>query len=176
MSNMPEDLAAKVDNFTNLQRAYCRFRAKNLTMAASASKAGSKGKDSSSLSKVGYQIEQMDGTKDYIEHLKSIRTTSTSLDEQDMMTMLKDVYDQSIADGNFREANVAAKTMAQCMGMLTREANVAVKQSVNKDSLKVKEDVDAFKDEDEEDATKVSNEMNDRLAKLQTMMKEINKK
>lgn len=174
---MPEDLAMKVDNFTNLQRAYCRFRAKNLTMASSAAKAGSSGKDSASLSKVGYQIEQVDGAKEYIEYLKSIRSNMGSLDEQDLMTMLKDVYDQSIHDGNYREANNAAKTMAQCLGMLTREANVAVKQVKAVDTSKqaIKEDVDAFKDEDEEDATNVSNQMNERLAKLQGMIREINK-
>lgn len=175
MSNMPEELRMKVDGFTNLQRAYCRFRAKNFTMAASASKAGSAAKDSGSLSRVGYQIEQMDGTKDYIEYLKNIRVTSTSLDEEDLMTMLKDIYDQSLHDGNFREAHNAARTMAQCMGMLTREQNGAYKAVKKEEDTKIKENVNAFKDEDEEDATNVSNQMNERLAKLQTMMKEINK-
>lgn len=174
---MPIELAEKVDRFTNLQRAYCRFRAKNFTMAVAAQKAGSAGKDTPSLSRVGYQIEQIDGAKDYIDYLKSIRSTISSIDEQDLMTMLKDVYDQSIHDGNFREANVAAKTMAQCLGMLSRDANVAVRTTKEEQakSYGIKENVNAFKEEDEEDNTDLSNQMNERLAKLQSMMKEINR-
>lgn len=176
MANLPEDLNEKVNNMTNLQKAYCRFRAKGLTAAESSSRAGSTAKDKGSLSRVGYQIEQMDGTKDYIEYLKSQRSQISSIDDHDLVTFLKDVYDQSMVDKNYREANKAAELIAKCLGMFSKDAPVALKiAKQEKEKNRASESVRAFQEDDDEENLGNLKYLNDKLERIQLMVNQVDK-
>ena len=153
MEDLPDDLRRKVDQLTSLQKNYCQYRAKGLVMSVCAQRAGSTSKDRGSLSRIGYQIEQMDGTKEYIEFLRGQRSTIASIDENDLMSLLKDVYHRSMKDDNYREANKSAELMAKCLGMLTKDV-ITIGKKDNKatptaDGSPAKENTDPFHEEDE---------------------------
>lgn len=176
MEDLPDDLKRRVCQLTSLQKNYCQYRAKGLVMSVCAQRAGSTSKDRGSLSRIGYQIEQMDGTKEYIEFLRGQRSTIASIDENDLMSLLKDVYENSMKDGNFREANKSAELMAKCLGMLTKDV-IAVGKKEDKpiDASAVKENTTPFHEEDEGEIV-TENKTNEKMVELQKMLKDINKK
>lgn len=168
MSDMTDIMTEQVYRMTNLQKNYCIFRARRFTQTQSASKAGSKATTKDSLARVGYQIEQMDGTKDYIEYLKTLRTTYTSIDEADVIKMMKDVYEQCVADSNLREANKAVELIAKSLGMMGKEAKVKpMTPEATGDKVVTKENVGAFQEEDEGYSAE------DQLNRVNLMLKEL---
>src|SRR5687768_14798140 len=105
---MPEDLRHKVEGMTAFQRSYCEYRARGLSQSVSASKAGSNAADKEARSRVGYQIEQLDGAKDYIVWLQQQRAKTAVIDHIEVIDMLRKVYDAAFVDKKFKEANVSA--------------------------------------------------------------------
>jgi len=177
LKGLPDDLIKKVEYLSNFQRNYCYWRAKNLPMATSSQRAGSKAKTRDSLAKVGYQIEQIDGVKEFIAHLVSKRSTIASIDENDLLALLKDVYEQSMQDGNWREANKSAETMAKCLGMLTRNIHDLGKKETSQatGSGKTDNNEDTSSFTEDLDDIGMGDQTSERIERLQTMMKEINK-
>jgi len=175
MKDLPEDLMKKVDQLTRFQKNYCQYRAKGLTQSVCAQRAGSSATNRGSLSRVGYNIEQMDGAKEYIEFLKGQRSTIASIDENDLMSLLNEVYTRSMKDENYREANKAAELMAKCLGMLTKDV-IAVNKAKNQEKTTEKEkpeNTEAFTDEEESEMNK--DQKGARLDRLQLMLTDINR-
>jgi len=174
MADLPEDLERKTDQFTRLQKNYCQFRSKGFTMAVAAQKAGSSAKDRASLSRLGYGIEQIEGAKEYIEFLKGQRSTMASIDENDLMTLLKDVYERSMKDKNYREANKSAELMAKCLGLLSKEViNLQKRGETDEVAEGTVENITPFKEDEGEETTKERTV--ERMERLQHMMKELNR-
>ena len=160
MSNMPPNIQVIFDNMTVFQRTYCEYRSKGLSQSSSAEKAGSNGKDVNALKCVGYAIEQLDGTKEYISFLQIERAKVLPIDELEIIASLREVYQECMRKEEFREANKALELMGTVIGLFGR----------NKIMVRPETGTDAFKDEGVE-----VNNTNDRIAKLQSMMKDLNK-
>lgn len=178
MKDLPDDLRKKVDQMTSFQKNYCQYRSKGLVMAICAQRAGSSSRDRGSLSRIGYQIEQLNGAKEYIEFLKGQRSTIASIDENDLMSLLKEVYERSMKDENYKEANKAAEIMAKCLGMLTKGV---ITLSKNNQKVTVSEEqqpqtnTSPFHEEDEGEIF-TENKTDEKMLELQRMLKSINKK
>jgi len=166
MSKMPEALQAQVDNMTPLQRKYCEFRARGLKQGVSAEKAGSTASDRNALSRTGYQIEQLPGCKEYISWLQQERAKVAMLDEVEIIHKLRAIYDAAMVTEKLKEANTSVELMGKLIGLFgSKEIAKPVE-----DTNKTKNDVNAFKDEGEE-----PNQTEARIAKLQEMLKDVNK-
>lgn len=169
MSKLPDNLQVIVENMTPFQRKYCEYRAKGLKQAAAAAKAGSSSEDKTNLGRVGYQVEQMVGYKDYILWLQQERAKVAMIDEIEIIDKLRRIYDQAMTIDKLKEANTSVELMGNLIGlfgakgipMTTKEAEIENGTANN---------TGAFKDEGLEE-----NETNERLAKLQQMMKDLNK-
>lgn len=167
MSKLPENIQAVVDNMTPFQRKYCEYRAKGLKQGVAAEKAGSTAQDKAGLSRTGWQVEQLDGSKDYIAWLQQERAKVAMLDEVEIIQKLRAVYDQAMTIDKLKEANTSVELMGKLIGLFgTKE--ISVKKD-EEQSTNVKNDVQAFKDEgDEVNPTEV------RIAKLRDMLKDVN--
>ena len=159
MSNLPPNIQVIFDNLTVFQRTYCEYRSKGLSMATAAEKAGSNGKDNNALKCVGYAIEQLDGVKEYISYLQMERAKVLPVDELEIIARLREVYSSCMLKEEFREANKALELMGTIIGLFGR----------NKIMVKPETGTDSFKDEGGENNT------SERIAKLQSMMKDLNK-
>ncbi len=157
-----EEAKAFEANMSNLQKAYCRYRSQGLSMSQAAQRAGSNAKDKGSLARVGYQIENMAGAKDYIEFLKSQRSYSKAMDDQDISGMLLDVYNSCMLNKNYREANKALELLGKAKGLFDKDF-IKGKRA---DGIPQETSSDAFM-EDEDD----HEELSDKIAKLQEYSK-----
>jgi hypothetical protein len=159
MANLPPNIQTIFDNMTTFQRTYCEYRSKGLSQAIAAEKAGSNGKDKNALTCVGYAIEQLDGAKEYISYLQMERAKVLPVDELEIIAKLREVYSECMRLEEYREANKALELMGTIIGLFGR----------NKIMVKPETGADSFKDEG------VENNTNERIAKLQSMMKDLNK-
>lgn len=167
---MPEELAQAVHQMTPLQKAYCEYRAKGLSQAQSALKAGSNAADSSARARVGYQIEQMPGCKDYIVWLQSQRATSAVVDQLELINMLRKVYDRAMQIDKLKEANTSVELLGECLGIL---GTPALKLSKEEQKPQETKPTTAFLDEEEQQADHHST--TERVNKLQQMLIDVNK-
>ena len=158
---MPQELEAMVENLTGFQRKYCEFRSKGMTQSLSAQKAGSEVKDSASRGRVGYQIEQMPGVKEYIHFLQEQRSKVVGVDELEIIQKIRAVYEAAMASDCYKEANVSAKLLGETIGLFGK----ADGRSVNRHS----KPQDAFEEDNE------GVETEDRIKRLQGMMRDLNK-
>lgn len=166
MSKLPDNLQVIVENMSPFQRKYCEYRAKGLKQGAAAAKAGSNSEDKANLSRIGHQVEQMPGYKDYILWLQQERAKVAMIDEIEIIDKLRSVYSESMNGNKFREALGSVELMGKLIGLFGGKEILTAPKSEEQ----TKENVSAFKDEGEE-----PNETDARLAKLQQMMKDINK-
>lgn len=160
MAKMPDNIQIIFDNLSGFQKTYCEYRSKGLTQALSAEKAGSEGKDRTALSNIGCSVERLPGVREYVEYLRQERAKIIPIDEVEIITKLRDVYTDAMSSGSLAQANKALELMGTIIGIFG--ATKATTKKVDTAS-------DAFKDEGVENTT------NDRIAKLQSMMKDLNR-
>ncbi len=161
MAAMPPEIQNICDNLSGFQKTYCEYRSKGLTQALSAEKSGSEAKDRMTLGSVGAQIERIPGVKEYIAYLIQERARITPIDELEIIQKLRIVHSECMLAGNFHQANKALELMGSIIGLFGG-AKTGSKQKP--------ETVNAFKDEGVE-----VNGTNDRILKLQSMMKDLNR-
>lgn len=162
---LPEDLKAKVENMTRMQRLYCEFRAKGISQSESMLRAGSDSKDPESRGRIGYQIEQIDGAKDYIQYQKELRSQAAGLDVEELITYFRDAYHQAMATNHVKEAILAAEQLGRIIGVFGKGGMQVI---VGKEKAETKNEVGAFKEEEADTETK------DRITTLQGMLRELN--
>lgn len=161
-----EEIEGNVANMTELQRLYCEYRARNLTMKEAARKAGSNGNEDS-LKKVGFQIEQMVGSKEYITYLREQAIKAALLDSVEILDKLRKTWNRAFHENKLKEANDAVRLMGQMIGLFS-----AGKMEVKEEKVEGgKNNTAAFKEE----SGMEENETEDRIRKLQSMLKDINK-
>ena len=171
MSKLPEELQIIVENLSPFQRKYCEYRAKGLVQSLAAEKAGSIGKDRTAKGRIGYQVEALPGVKDYILWLQQERAKVAMIDDVEIIDKLRKVYEEAMSDSKYSAANDAVRLMGMLIGKFYAKAPQT-------DTLKVEQELttnnntNAFQ-EDTEDNT--PNEVDQRLEKLQQMIKDINK-
>ena len=165
---LPEHLVHRVEALSNFQRTYCEFRAKGLTQAEAALRAGSDAKDAAARGSVGYSIERIDGAKEYIAFLTEQRAVASGLDSLEIINKLRDIYDLAITKGKYKEANTSVELMAKVIGLLGGTGRASVGSSKENTAL-TKNDTEAFKEEELQ-----PNETEDRIRELQLMIKQVN--
>ena len=168
---MSEELKAKVVNLTPFQKNYCEFRSKGFSQAISAQKAGSNAKDTANLGRTGFQVETMDGVKDYIIYLKAMRAQVSIIDHTEVIKMIKQVYDKSMDMDKFKEANDAAKLLGQALGLFDTKNNGNATKTATLPSEITKNNTDAFREEGDVD----DNQTSERIEALQKMIKDLNR-
>lgn len=165
-TKIPEFIKIKIDQFTPFQRAYCEYRAQGMSQSISAKKAGSSAEDKPSLSRIGFQVEQIDGAKDYIDWIKQQRIAGSIVDGVMVIQMLRKVYDEALKDTKtLKDANTAAELIGRAIGLFGKTAGMGL---LNQKAEAPKTDTTAFKEEDED------NETEDRIQRLQQLMKDMN--
>lgn len=166
---MTDELQMKVDNLTPFQRAYCEHRAKGLSQSLSAAKAGSSAEDKYARGRIGYQIEQIDGAKEYIQFIKGKRAETAVIDDIEVINMFKEVYKAAFDAGKYKEANVSAQLIGLAIGLLGKQVT---SKSTQPNSITGKNNTEVFK---EDEGDEVLNQTDERLEKLKQMMKDLNK-
>lgn len=146
-ATMPKELEAVVANFTPLQKRYAEYRSKGLKQSDAAQKAGSQAQGRAALGRVGYNLEQLDGMKEYIAYLYEKRSRAAVLDEIEIVEKLRANYEEAVAAGRIDWANKAVELMGMMVGAFKQVPN-SNKEDGTK--AKTKNNVNAFKNDDEE--------------------------
>lgn len=163
--SLPEEIKDKVLQMTALQKNYCEFRAKGLSQAGAAKKAGSASEDRNSLARFGYGIENdVEGAKEYIRWLQDQRSATQAIDESEIIIKLRDIYSEALVLGRLGDAVKSVELMGNIIGLFKAYKDIPLKADAQKTT---KNNTDAFKEEE--------NETTERLEKLQQMMKDLNK-
>ena len=117
---MSPTLKKKVETMTPLQRKYAEYRARGLSKADSAQKAGSEAGTRAALSRIGYQMEENEdnGVAEYIMFLQTQRARYFVVEESEVIEMLREVYRNSMESGKFNEANKAAELLGSYRNVL----------------------------------------------------------
>ena len=147
---MSPTLKKKVETMTPLQRKYAEYRARGLSKADSAQKAGSEAGTRAALSRIGYQMEENEdnGVAEYIMFLQTQRARYFVVEESEVIEMLREVYRNSMESGKFNEANKAAELLGSYIGMFGKNAGKQTQEGNNGNSTTTN-NVNAFKDEGE---------------------------
>lgn len=167
MAELPPELEATVTNLSPFQRVYCEYRAKGLKQGEAAHRAGSNAADRNSRSRIGYQVEQLAGVKDYIFWLQQQRAKVAMIDQVEIIDKLRQIFDSSMRLDKFKEANTSVELMGKLIGLFGNSSVLATKALTDQAS---RDTVESFKDSDASD-----NETLDRMEKLQQMLKDVNK-
>lgn len=164
---MPEELQTKLELLTPFARRYAELRATTLKQADAAKKAGSQASTRQSLTRVGYNTEQLDGVKEYIMWLEYKRAKASAVDEIEIVQMIRDTYKSAMMDGKYNDANKAAELLGNMIGAFANK-NASKDTAVNegKNLSATKNNTTAFK-EDNADI-----EEDDRVAKLTKMLQD----
>lgn len=164
-TKMPDEIRRKLELRTPLQKKYAEYRAKGLSQSDSASKAGSNAKTKEALGRVGYNIEQEDGIKQYIAYLMEKRANLAMVDSIEIIDKLRETYERAMEENKFSDANKATELLATMAGLIGKGA---VASTVKDSSAKkaAKNDVGAFKEEGET--------TQERMNKLSTLIREVN--
>ena len=168
MAKLPDNLQNIYDNMNPLQKKYCEYRSKGLSQSNAALKAGSEAQGKNNLSRVGYGIEQMPGHKDYITHLQQARATVAMIDNIELIDKLRTVYDAAMTNDKFKEALGSIELMGKLIGLFGSAVGGS-KTNIVELPITTENNVEAFTDEDAP-----VNQTDDRITKLQQMMRDVN--
>lgn len=162
---LPPELDSMVTNMSPFQRKYCEFRASGYKQGQAAIKAGSDA-EGSSANRVGYQTENLPGSKEYILFLQKERAKVACVDEVEIIGKLRSIYEEAMGKGRFSEACKAVELMGTTIGIFGSNM-----KGINKKELLEgqREVTNAFKEESEGTPTE------DRIKKLQDLMHKVNK-
>lgn len=164
MSNqikLPLELETKVNNLSPMQRKYCEFRSRGISQSECVKMAGGTSSDYKTRADIGYQIERMDGTKDYIEFLKACRAQVLDVEAAEVIHKLREVYTASMDKEKFQYAVQSAQLLGETIGLFGKGGKAKAKETEEENDG----DPEAFKGETASDKVKL----------LQKMMREINK-
>lgn len=167
LDKMSDELECLVANMSSTQRLYCEYRSKNLSAKESARKAGSNANEDR-LKNIGYQIEQMAGSKEYIVWLREQQVKYAVIDQAEILEKLRRVYNKAYDLEKLKDANESVRLMGQMVGLFGAKDNSG---SSDKPLKEGSVDVSGFKDE----AGTEENETTARIEKLQDMLKELNR-
>lgn len=173
---MPAALKAIVDNFSPFQRKYLELRARGMTQADAAKKAGSTAKGKEAMSRVGYSIEQMDGAKDYMYWLNEQRMKVALVDDIEIVQMLRNVYNEALLLGKLGDANKSAELLGNYIGMFVKDTQKTGIGKLAKEGKEATQNTKttAFKDDDEYEGT-LSDKSREKYQHLQKLLKDLNK-
>lgn len=160
---MPADLEKKVDLMTSLQKRYADYRSKGLRQADAALKAGSEAKGRASLGRVGYNLEQVDGMKEYISYLYEKRARAAVVDEIEIIEGLRANIEAAMELGRIDWANKSLELMGQMIGAFKAAPQSQTKEAPTQSS---KNNINAFKDG--ETSEEVSQD--EKLKRIQMLM------
>lgn len=124
---MSKGLKILVERFTPLQKRYAEFRAKGLTQAEAALKAGSKAGNRQALGRVGYGWEQEQGMKEYIAYLYEKRARMSVLDEIELIEKLRANYELAMESGRVDWANKSLEIMGLMIGAFDKNKKPSAK-------------------------------------------------
>lgn len=114
---LPKELKDKLLKLPPRARKYAEFRAKGLSQALAAEKAGSKANPKTgALSRVGYSFEQLDGIKEYIVWLEQRRAQASVIDDIEIVDKLREIYTEAFSNGKFGDAVKAVELMGHMIG------------------------------------------------------------
>lgn len=163
--NMTLEIENLVANMLPFQKTYCEHRAAGHTQGEAAKRAGSIS-EGAAANRVGYQTENMPGSKDYIAWLEQERLKASTVDVPEIITMLRDVFRESMGSAQFKDANRSAELMAMIAGLIGKNpVAISKKEAI----VAEKEATNAFKDTDGEGRTQ------DRIDAVQKMLKDLNR-
>ena len=163
--NLPPDLDNIVANMTPFQRKYCEFRATGYKQGQAAIKAGSES-EGSAANRVGYQTENLPGSKEYILFLQKERAKVACIDEVEIIGKLRKIYDEAMDKSRFSEACKAVELMGTTIGIFGSNMKGVAKKELLQGE---REATNAFKEEGEGTPTE------ERIKKLQDMIRQVNK-
>lgn len=162
MALYPDYIENIISQLTPSQKLFCEYRSRGLTLAAAAKKAGSTAKEDN-LRVQGHQWENLPGAQDYIDYLKQLHAQASLIDAAEVITKLRKVFDEAMADGKWKDANKAAELLGLMIGAFGKNGAVGLVSEEVRDTS-IKENTSAFKEEDEDDTE------DDKKRKLQALI------
>ncbi len=160
MSTLPDHIENLVSQFSPSQKLFCEFRARGLTLAAAAEKAGSTAKKDN-LRVQGHQWENLPGSKEYIEYPKQMQAQAALIDGVELIQKLRRVFDAAMAENAFKDANKAVELLGNMIGAFGKGTVAA--GVPDQAAAASKMDLSDFKEDDEEASPE---EKNKRLQNL----------
>lgn len=125
--------------------------------------AGSEAKEYKTRADMGYQVEHMDGAKEYIDYLKAARSKVMAVEDAEVIQKLRDIYLASMEAEEFRYAVQSIQLLGETIGLFNK--GKGVKRQSEEPVVEADKDPEAFRGESASEKVKL----------LQKMMKEINK-
>lgn len=170
---MDSALAAKVANFTDMQKRYAEHRSKGRKQADAAEKAGSTAAGRAAKSRVGYQFEQIAGMKEYIAYLYEKRMQTSVVDEIEIAEKLRAVASAAMEAGNLVAANRAIELLGNMINAFKSTEPKMARTGPKPAPNSTTNNLESFKEDDD---TSQSKEVvaAERLRKISTLMKSLN--
>lgn len=160
-TKMPADIKAIWENLSNFEKSYAEFRVKGMSQANAAKSAGSKAKTNANLSRVGYNTEQREDVKRYMNYLMESRAKAAMVDDVDIIDKLNRTWEAAYAAGKYSDANKAAELLGQMAGLFQKNSPSAVKNQPAESPSKEKS-VAVFR----EDSMDESDDLSDAIRRL----------
>lgn len=117
---MDESLIPLVQNMTQFQKRYCEYRARGHKQADASKKAGSSASDRGALGRVGWNTEQVEGVKEYIDFLIKEFAQDACVSPTEIINKLRAVYDEAMMNGKYAEANKATELMGNMINVFDK--------------------------------------------------------
>ncbi len=166
MSDLTPELKGQIDNLNPFQRKYCEFRSRGMSQGSAAREAGSEA-EGSGANRVGYQIEQIPGVKEYILHLQTERSKVHNVDEVEIIAKLRNLYEEGLKLGKLGDAVKAVALLGTVAGVFDKTgAKTKIIEGMSEGQSKA---VEAFQEEDPD----INAE--ERIQKLRGMLKDLSK-
>ena len=177
LTKMDPTLKALVSNMSPFQRTYLQMRSRGMSQADAAKRAGSQAGDQQSLGRVGYNVEQIKGAKDYMVYLQEQRTRISMVDEVEVIGNIRKVFEEAMTLGKMTDALKAAELLGNSIGMFGKTGSSATLQErksekeIKEASEQLDKKLEAFKEENIESG----NQTDEKYKQLQKLLRDLNK-
>lgn len=104
---------------TKQQADFCKHLVSTNNASAAAAMAGSKAKRPD---QVAHQWMQKEEIIEYIELLREKASYYSTLTDVEVVEKTRDIYTKAMEDRNFKEANIAVRTLAEIKGLINGKA------------------------------------------------------
>lgn len=162
---MPKELKIKLEKLPPFARRYAEYRAKGLKQADASEKAGSNASTRASLSRVGWNTEQLDGVKEYILWLEHKRAKASVIDDLELIDMFRDVYKEAMENGKYADANKAAEHLGNMVNAFGK-IKTKEEETSKGEAKKTKNNTKAFTEDREEET------IEEKVARLQRLIQQ----
>lgn len=166
---LPTELKNKLEKLSPFAKRYAEFRSKGLSQSDAAKKAGSEATSKDNLGRVGWNTEQMDGVKEYIVWLEMKRAKACAIDDMEIVSKLRAVYESAMLDGKYADANKALELLGNMIGAFALKNGQGTVSTDKQDGSKIKNNVNAFK----EDLDPSEDELSDKMKRLRSLMQKV---